>query len=120
MSNSVTQPADVATEILNGDGLNPAAAAKLMPPSRKARPVSPQTIIRWITVGVTTKDGRQVRLEGRRIGTTYFTTAAALNRFIARQCSDVDASNSRDENAPQKKRQRATEQAGKELEKLGV
>ena len=55
------------------------AAAKLIPPLRKNRPVNPSTVWRWHHEG---HEG--IHLEAVRLPGGYFTSAEALQRFIER------------------------------------
>jgi hypothetical protein len=72
----------VLQEILNGDALGMAGAARKAPrgdgPSR-----SPITAWRWATEGLVAKDGRRVRLENAKVAGRLLTSLAALKRFFA-------------------------------------
>jgi hypothetical protein len=72
---------DVATETL----LNLNAASRLLPPSRKNKPVNESTLWRWITAGVKLKSGTVLRLEGVRCASRWLTSREALQRFMQRQ-----------------------------------
>lgn len=73
----------VVNEILSGEGMTLADAARLCPASRGAGKVSPTTLTRWITVGAPRYDGTLVRLEAARYGRRWMTTRGAVARFIA-------------------------------------
>jgi len=45
------------------------------------REVSPETIIRWITVGASAGSGARVKLEGTRVGGRWLVTPEALSDF---------------------------------------
>jgi hypothetical protein len=53
-----------------------AQAAKLIPPTRQAKPVHVSTVLRWILRGM-----RGVHLEALRLGGRWVTTQEALARF---------------------------------------
>jgi len=73
----------ILSEVRNGDGLSPSSVARTFS-ERGGRPgVHPTTIFRWMTKGVLCPDGRRVRLESVRIGSRYWTTWAAVERFVA-------------------------------------
>jgi Protein of unknown function (DUF1580) len=54
-------------------------AARVLPASRRGRPVNVSTLFRWVTKGT-----RGVRLEALRLGGQWFTSEEALRRFAAR------------------------------------
>jgi hypothetical protein len=62
-----------------------AQAAKLFPPYRRGRPVSPSCVWRWFKTGVKTTDGRVVRLEALKLVNRHVTSADAIKRFMAAQ-----------------------------------
>jgi hypothetical protein len=94
------------------------AAARIIPPGRRGRPVSPSCLVRWILDGVKTPGG-VVRLEAIRLGGRWITSVEALHRFADRQTPSFD-----DRQAPPSrsavKRQRAAEQAGEVLDRIGI
>lgn len=95
------------------------AAARMLPPGRRGRPVSLSCIFRWIVDGVQTPNGVTVRLEAARMGGRWLTTVSALERFAERQTpqfNDAPASTIRTPN----QRQRAADRAARELEKAGI
>jgi hypothetical protein len=106
-------------EIMNGSGLNLAAAAHVFPPYREGTSVNPSTIYRWITTGVRLPDGSQLRLEARRIGGRWLTSREAIQRFIEAQTPRFE-----DHPAPQPhtstRAAKAAEQAGRELDRVGI
>jgi hypothetical protein len=76
----------VAEEMLNGQGLSTTQAARMFPPKRADRPVSPATVFRWMTNGVGVPGGGgRLLLESCRVGCTLFTSRPALVRFIEAQ-----------------------------------
>jgi hypothetical protein len=99
--------------------LSLAAAAKLLPPARNGRRCHLSTVLRWILRGAKRHDGVLVRLEGCRIGSKWFTSRAALQRFSQNltPCLDDDPTP-----APRTSshRRRASELAAEELERRGL
>src|SRR5207248_1081375 len=75
----------VIAEILAGDGLSLAEAARVVPAFRSGKPTHTATLWRWAAKGVRLRDGTVVRLETCRIGGRQMTSRAALGRFIAAQ-----------------------------------
>ena len=75
-----TTIAPVITEVLAGDALTLAAAARTLPPHR-GKCTSPRTLWRWHKKGVQTGE-RRVHLELARIGIMWCTSSAALARFL--------------------------------------
>jgi hypothetical protein len=104
---------DIRNETLIG--LN--QAARMLPPSRRGRPVHLSCIYRWILDGIKTPHGK-VRLEGVRLGGRWLTSVEALERFAAAQTPNLD-------NRPQlprtlNARRRASERAEAQLKKIGI
>lgn len=91
-------------------------AARLLPPSRRGRPVTLSCILRWLINGVRTASG-VVRLEGMRLGGRWLTSEEALQRFADRQTPNLDGTATI--RTPTKRR-RASEAAAKQLEKIGI
>src|SRR4051812_10995398 len=83
------QPAVIA-EILAGDGLSLAEAARVVPAFRPGRPTHTATLWRWAAKGVRLHDGSVVKLETCRIGGRQMTSRAALGRFIRAQTPRAD------------------------------
>jgi len=96
-----------------------AAAARLLPPGRRGRPVNLSTLLRWVLDGVKLPDGKRVRLEGVRLGNRWITSVEALERFAARQTPDLDDDQPKLSRTPTA-RQRASERAAKALEQAGI
>ena len=105
--------------ILSERTLSLAAAARLLPPGRRGRPVTLSCMLRWVIDGVRVPgQADRVRLEAVRLGSRWLTSVEALERFAARQTPDFG-------NPPPMPRsptarQRASERAGRELEKHGI
>lgn len=85
-------PIDIQTEKL----LTFSAAARLMPQRRQGRPVHPSTLWRWYRCGVWVGSDR-VCLEAVRTPSGMATTAAAMQRFLARLTGNQPAAATRDD-----------------------
>ena len=72
--------APMITEVLAGDALTLAVAARMLPPHR-GKSTSPRTLWRWHMKGVRTGE-RRVHLEMARVGTMWCTSRAAMARFL--------------------------------------
>jgi hypothetical protein len=110
---------DVITEIAAGTGLGLAEAARRFPPFRAGRPVNPSTVFRWATLGVSRAGGARLRLEAARVGGRWLTSVQAIERFIRAQTPHLGAAAPRRERT-QRKRERAADRAGKQLERMGI
>ena len=116
-----TQSPPVIAEVLAGDGLSLAEAARVVPSFRPGRPTHAATIWRWATKGVRLQDGSLVRLETCRIGGRQMTSRAALGRFIRAQTplADTEPGPMRARLTPAQQNAQAT-QASDELDRLGI
>jgi hypothetical protein len=72
----------VVQEILSGEGLSLAEAARLLPHGRRDAPTSPSCLWRWARRGVAGPAGIRIFLETARLGCRTFTSKAALGRFL--------------------------------------
>lgn len=72
-------------EIAAGEGLTLNQLARLMPSSRRGKPVSLSCMVRWVVDGVKLPTGDRVRLEACRLGGRWLSSLAALQRFITAQ-----------------------------------
>jgi hypothetical protein len=106
---------DVRNETLIG--LN--AAARMLPPGRRGRPVTLSCLLRWIIDGVKLADGSVCRLEAVRMGGRWVTSVEGLQRFAERQTPRLDDAEPRTPRTAAT-RQRASERAAKELDKIGI
>lgn len=96
---------------LHEDIISLAEAAKLLPRRRAGKKTSVATIYRW------TKDGmRGVHLEFIQVGGTRCTSQEALQRFFDRLSENAVSPGTRSG----WKRRQDTEEAARELERLGV
>lgn len=108
----------VLAEILNGDVLSLPAAAKQLPSPRGAGRANPSTVWRWITTG-SRAGGRTVKLEAARLGSSWFTSRAAIARFM--ESLTPGATTPAAPRAPTKAaRRRAGEAAAKRLQAAGA
>ncbi len=105
-------------DLRNEAPISLAAAARLLPPGRRGRPVSLSCIFRWIADGVQTPNGDVVRLEAARMGGRWLTSVAALERFAERQ-TPVFADGTSTSRTPGQ-RERANARAAKQLEAVGI
>lgn len=94
-------------------------AARLLPPGRRGRPVTLSCLLRWVLRGLRAPTGEVVRLEAARLGGRWLTTRAALQRFAGRLTPRLDDNSSPAPRSPSR-RQRASDQAAAELERLGI
>jgi hypothetical protein len=69
---------NLAGEIVGGDHLSFAAAARLFPRGRNDASVSPSCVFRWAKHGVETDSGITVRLEAIKLGSRWLTSKAAV------------------------------------------
>jgi hypothetical protein len=92
-------------------------AARMLPNSRRGRPVHLSCIYRWILDGVKTPQGK-VRLEAVRLGGRWLTSAEALQRFAAAQTPDL-ADRPPLPRSPSSRR-RASERAEEQLRRIGI
>jgi hypothetical protein len=93
-------------------------AARLLPPGRGERPVTLSCLLRWILRGARSPSGERVRLEAVRLGGRWLTSREALQRF-AEALTPRLADTQPPPRAPAA-RQRASERAARQLEKLGI
>ena len=100
---------DISTEQL----LTLPQAARVRPHGRLGRPTHPSTVYRWISRGVRGAAG-VVRLEGVRIGGSWYTSREALQRF-AEALTNGGTETARGDTP----RQRAAD-ADEELRSLGI
>lgn len=111
--------AEILSEIAAGLGLSLPECARRIPPSRQGCPVSPSCIWRWIAHGVRLPSGEVVRLEAARLSGRWLTSIPALERFLQRQSPQTEGESRPALRTPTQRR-RASEQAGKQLDKLGL
>lgn len=59
-------------------------AARVLFPAVDGKRPTTITIRTWMRTGATAPDGEVVRLQGRRLGKRYMTTAKAVQQFVER------------------------------------
>jgi hypothetical protein len=106
-------------DLSNEKPISLTAAARMLPPGRRGRPVSLSCIFRWIVDGIRLPTGEVLRLEGSRCGGRWLTSVEAVQRFMDRQTPRFE-----DQPTPLpstlRRRQRASERAAQELGKVGI
>jgi hypothetical protein len=107
---------DVATETL----LSLPQAARRLPPGRNGRPCHPATLFRWIHAGARRPSGERVYLDGARLGNRWLTSAEALQRFSDALTPPVASTDLRPTPRTPLARRRASEQAGRKLDRIGI
>lgn len=107
----------MSIDLRNEQLLTLTQAARMLPPSRRGRPVSLSCVYRWILDGVKTPHGR-VRLEAIRAGGRWLSSAEALQRFVEAQTPDL-ADRPQLPRTPTARR-RASERADAQLQKIGI
>jgi hypothetical protein len=120
-STTTTEPPQVIAEVLAGDGLSLAEAARVVPSFRPGKPTHGATVWRWAAKGVRLPNGQLVKLETCRIGGRQMTSRAALGRFIEAQTppADTDPGPTPVPPTPAKRKQAAT-RASEELNRIGI
>jgi hypothetical protein len=96
-----------------------ADACKLIPPARQGKRTHLSTVLRWILDGVKSPAGETVRLEGIRLGGRWMTSREAIQRFAERLTPVTDTPSPTAPRTPTR-RQKAAEQAGRELTAIGI
>jgi hypothetical protein len=102
-------PIDISNETL----VTLTEATHHLPPRRKGKRPAVSTLFRWAQRGI-----RGVRLETLQVGGTKCTSLEALQRFFDRLTRGEDSA-SQPTLSPSRQR-RASEQAERELQRLGV
>jgi hypothetical protein len=93
-------------------------AARMLPPGRRGRPVSLSCVLRWVIDGVRLPSGEVVHLEAIRCGGRWLTSTQSLQRFVERQTPRLDCRPGTPRTPG--RRQRASERAAAELDKIGI
>lgn len=112
----------VLAEIQTGDGLSLSAAGRLFPGHRANGTVDPSTVVRWLTKGMRTGDGRVVKLDAVRVGGRWLTSRGAVARFVAALTAAADPTSAATTPTPRTPaaRNRASEKAAESLKKMGA
>lgn len=96
-----------------------AEAAKLIPPARQGKRTHLSTLLRWILRGARNPAGETIHLEGIRIGGRWMVSRESLQRFFERLTPRTDSPAPITPRTP-RQRQRGSEWAARELEKIGI
>lgn len=107
----------VVDEVMAGKGLRLGDAAKMFP-RPNGRGISACVMWRYRTVGAMGANGHRVKLECCKVGSLWFTTEAAIRRFI-----EALSTSEKPEATPPRSpgdRKRKSAAASKELDRLGV
>ena len=99
--------------------LSLAQAARRFPPARLGRPVNSSTVWRWARKGAKVPGVGIVRLECVRVSGRWLTSEEAISRFVAAQTPQGD-SDARPVPRTPTQRQRASERAARELDRIGI
>ncbi|MCE9566843.1 MAG: DUF1580 domain-containing protein [Planctomycetes bacterium] len=114
--------AELVERILAEGPIGVSQACKIFGTFREGKRVHPSTITRWWSEGVKLANGRVVKLECVKIAGRLSTSKAAVMRFITEQQDTTNAPEqptSRERRSPAQ-RQKDSEAADRELQKLGV
>jgi hypothetical protein len=122
MNDIVSEDPSVLAEIQSGQGLNLSAAGRLFPAHRGVGTVGPSTVFRWLTKGARATGGQLVKLEAVRVGGRWLTSRGAVARFVQALTSASTPVPGTPAPPPRSSaaRQKASERAGRELEKRGA
>ena len=121
MTDAVSEAPVVLTEIQSGGGLSLSAAGRMFPAHRGVGTVDPSTVFRWVTKGAKTVGGQVVKLDAVRVGGRWLTSRGAVARFVqALTPATEPASALPPVSRTPAARLRASERAGRELEKRGA
>jgi hypothetical protein len=111
----------VLTEIRTHGGLKLSAVGKQFPAARGEGCVNPATVWRWAHEGAKTPTGERVKLEVVRVGMSWLTSQAALDRFVvALTSASTPSAGGRDIKIPNpSKRESRAARANKKLQEAG-
>ncbi len=109
-----------ATRVLSETRLTAGQLARRVPAHRGSNSSHPSRVIRWLTRGVRGRSGATIRLEGCRVGGTWWTSAEAYERFVVELTADAAAAGPHPTPVSPGDRRRASEAAGRELERVGI
>lgn len=107
----------IRSEILSGDALNIAQAARIVPGFRGNENIDQSTVWRWINHGAKDTSGRIVKLGAARLGGRWLTSRGALARFMA---ALTDAAEPAPAARSERERQRSAEAANARLAAAGA
>jgi hypothetical protein len=95
-----------------------AEATKLVPPARSGKRTHLSTLLRWILHGVKGPGGAVVRLEAMRLGSRWFTSREAVQRFSEKLTPQI-CERSQPPRSPTA-RNKASQRAARALEQIGI
>jgi hypothetical protein len=111
--------ADLIHDLTQETLLSLAQAARRFPPYRLGRPVSPSCVWRWCRHGVKVPGFGVVKLECIRVSGRWLTSEQAISRFVAAQTPPDKIEATPTPRTPTQ-RQRASEKAARELDRIGI
>src|SRR5262245_46620606 len=94
-------------------------AARIAGTGRHGKPIHVSTVLLWILRGVPGPRGERIRLEAMRLGGHWITSREALQRWAERLTPALDGEPVPLPRSPSQRR-RASERAGKALERHGI
>jgi hypothetical protein len=104
-------------DVTSDDALSLREASLVLPRGRNGSRPHLSTLIRWITRGAPAPDGCRVKLAAVRCGGKWVTSRQALREFCeALTPAQVDRASSRTSTT----RQRASQKADEQLERVGI
>jgi hypothetical protein len=106
-------------DILNEATISLAEACQLLPRGRNGAKPHLSTLIRWISKGAPRPDGTRIRLSAVRVGAKWVTSRQALQRFAVALTPLAEDSQRTTHRTP-RQRQRASECAAKQLDRIGI
>ena len=109
----------IRDEIVAGHGEQLSRACRRFPPHRQGKSVTLSCLVRWITSGVRGPNGQRIRLEAVRLAGRWITTPQAILRFLEAQTPKLDNNAQPTQRGPAK-RNRDSDRAAAELDKLGL
>jgi Protein of unknown function (DUF1580) len=95
-------------------------ASRLVPAARRGKKTHLSTLLRWILKGCRGPNGTTVHLEAMRVGHRWMTSRQALQRFAESLTPRIASGEKSPTIRTSAARQRASERAAAELERLGV
>jgi hypothetical protein len=108
-------------DILNETIVSIREGAALYPGRRHGKKLNFSTLWRWIINGIRAADGQVVRLEAVRLGARWVTSREAIARFSARLTPPTtETTGSAGNLRTPSQRQRESQAAAQELEKIGI
>jgi len=110
----------VLREIQAGDRVSLTQFGQRFPAAKGAEgTVNSSTVFRWVTRGVVGPNGDRIKLEAVRIGGRWLTSEAATNRWIIAMTPGGSTNTVEPPRSPAA-RTRASENAGRQLEAMGI